>query len=45
MEFGGFEQSGLSRGHGWISVEETSELQVLAHRAEWVSATAHVPPH
>lgn len=40
MEFGGFKQSGLGRGHGWIAVEECSELQVLAHRPDWVEATA-----
>jgi aldehyde dehydrogenase len=44
MEFGGFKQSGLGRGHGWVAVEESSELQVLAHRPEWVAATTHVPP-
>lgn len=39
MEFGGFKQSGLGRGHGWAAVEECSELQVLAHRPDWVRAT------
>ena len=39
MEFGGFKQSGLGRGHGWAAVEESSELQVLAHRPGWVEAT------
>ena len=39
MEFGGFKQSGLGRGHGWVAVEECSELQVLAHRPGWVTAT------
>ena len=39
MEFGGFKQSGLGRGHGWVAVEESSELQVLAHRPGWVEAT------
>ncbi len=41
MEFGGFKQSGLGRGHGWVAVEENSELQVLAHRPGWVEATSH----
>ncbi len=41
MEFGGFKQSGLGRGHGWVAVEESTELQVLAHRPGWVSATGH----
>lgn len=40
MEFGGFKQSGLGRGHGWVAVEECSELQVLAHRPGWVEATS-----
>ncbi len=40
MEFGGFKQSGLGRGHGWAAVEESSELQVLAHRPGWVEATS-----
>ncbi len=40
MEFGGFKQSGLGRGHGWVAVEESSELQVLAHRPGWVEATS-----
>ncbi len=40
MEFGGFKQSGLGRGHGWIAVEECSELQVLAHRPGWVEKTS-----
>ena len=39
MEFGGFKQSGLGRGHGWAAVEECSELQVIAHRPAWVEAT------
>jgi aldehyde dehydrogenase len=39
MEFGGFKQSGLGRGHAWVAVEESSELQVLAHRPGWVEAT------
>jgi aldehyde dehydrogenase len=39
MEFGGFKQSGLGRGHGWTAVEESSELQVIAHRPGWVEAT------
>jgi aldehyde dehydrogenase len=41
MEFGGFKQSGLGRGHGWTAVEECTELQVLAHRPDWVRATSH----
>ncbi len=41
MEFGGFKQSGLGRGHGWVAVEESTELQVLAHRPAWVEATGH----
>ncbi len=41
MEFGGFKQSGLGRGHGWVAVEENSELQVLAHRPGWVESTGH----
>ena len=44
MEFGGFKQSGLGRGHGWVAVEECSELQVIAHRPEWVSATSQARP-
>ncbi|MGD2100908.1 MAG: aldehyde dehydrogenase family protein [Acidimicrobiia bacterium] len=40
MEFGGFKQSGLGRGHGWVAVEESSELQVIAHRPGWVERTA-----
>ncbi len=44
MEFGGFKQSGLGRGHGWIAVEECSELQVLAHRPGWVEATTSHQP-
>lgn len=40
MEFGGFKQSGLGRGHGWVAVEESSELQVIAHRPGWVEATS-----
>lgn len=40
MEFGGFKQSGLGRGHGWVAVEECSELQVLAHRPGWVEASS-----
>jgi acyl-CoA reductase-like NAD-dependent aldehyde dehydrogenase len=43
MEFGGFKQSGVGRGHGWAAVEESSELQVLAHRPGWVEATGHRP--
>lgn len=43
MEFGGFKQSGLGRGHGWVAVEECSELQVLAHRPGWVESTGHQP--
>ena len=43
MEFGGFKQSGLGRGHGWVAVEECSELQVLAHRPGWVEATSKSP--
>lgn len=39
MEFGGVKQSGLGRGHGWVAVEECSELQVIAHRPGWVEAT------
>lgn len=41
MEFGGFKQSGLGRGHGWAALEESSELQVIAHRPGWVEATRH----
>ena len=29
-EFGGFKQSGLGRGHGWVVVEDYSKLQALA---------------
>jgi aldehyde dehydrogenase len=32
MPFGGFKQSGIGRGHGYIALEEASELQVLAKR-------------
>ncbi len=32
MPFGGFKQSGIGRGHGFIALEEASELQVLAKR-------------
>lgn len=34
MEFGGRRQSGFGRGHGYIAVEEASELKVLAERAD-----------
>lgn len=44
MEFGGFKQSGLGRGHGWAAVEECSELQVIAHRPGWVEATSRSQP-
>jgi aldehyde dehydrogenase len=32
MPFGGFKQSGIGRGHGFVALEEASELQVLARR-------------
>lgn len=32
MPFGGFKQSGIGRGHGFVSLEECSELQVIAER-------------
>ncbi len=44
MEFGGFKQSGTGRGHGWVAVEASSELQVIAHRPDWVSATSSPRP-
>lgn len=34
MPFGGFKQSGVGRGHGYIAVEECSELQILADRQD-----------
>lgn len=34
MPFGGFKQSGIGRGHGEISVDESSELQVIAERCD-----------
>jgi aldehyde dehydrogenase len=34
MPFGGFKQSGIGRGHGFIALEENSELQTLAHRID-----------
>ncbi|MEX0698954.1 MAG: aldehyde dehydrogenase family protein [Acidimicrobiia bacterium] len=45
MEFGGFKQSGIGRGHGWVAVEECSELQVIAHRPGWVEATSRADGH
>lgn len=45
MEFGGFKQSGIGRGHGWVAVEECSELQVIAHRPGWVEATSSAGGH
>lgn len=34
MAFGGFKQSGFGRGHGYVAVEEASELKVLAQRID-----------
>lgn len=34
MPFGGFKQSGIGRGHGFVALEENSELQTLAHRID-----------
>lgn len=34
MPFGGFKQSGLGRGHGFVALEEASELQTLVHRID-----------
>jgi aldehyde dehydrogenase len=34
MEFGGRRQSGFGRGHGYVAVEEASEVKVLAQRAD-----------
>ena len=34
MPFGGFKQSGVGRGHGFVALEENSELQTLAHRTD-----------
>lgn len=33
MPFGGIKQSGLGRTHGMIALEECSDVQVIAHRA------------
>lgn len=40
MPFGGFKQSGLGRGHGYVAVEECSEVKVVAQR---VDMSAYVP--
>lgn len=34
MEFGGRRQSGLGRGHGYVAVEEASEIKVIAQRTD-----------
>ncbi|MBF4571856.1 aldehyde dehydrogenase family protein [Herbiconiux sp. VKM Ac-1786] len=34
MPFGGFKQSGVGRGHGEISVDESTELQIIADRTD-----------
>lgn len=37
MPFGGFKQSGFGRGHGYVGVEECSEVKVLAQRLDMSS--------
>ena len=34
MPFGGFKQSGLGRGHGFVALEECSESQLLVERSD-----------
>lgn len=34
MPFGGFKRSGFGRGHGYIAVEESSQVKVMAQRVD-----------
>ena len=41
MEFGGRRQSGLGRGHGYVALEEASEIKVIAQRTDLSAYRPH----